>query len=480
MQSKKFYQALTILFTALLLQPNAIQAQCPGCTINLPQGVPADTIVVDSLPSAIKNIYYEEGMSFRLPYTTDPLAAVAPPGTTVPSGLSIDHFIIQSVTGLPPGLSWSGDRPTPMKYDESAPATRDGCITLCGVPGASGTFIVNVNLEIQIQGFVFPSPPVPLEFIVEPDTNATFSTDTAAGCAPFNVTVSTLMPSNGNPNIFYFWDFGNGTTSTDENPAPVSYNFGLNYDTTVSITQNVIIDTFPYLLESIVVASDPGNSCNDDILVFTLAPDMYIVLIGNGDTINTDPNFGLIGNTQNSEYPRDTMLFPGPIELVSGQTYSLEVFDDDNAEFNADDPCGNGPVSLSASLGEGLHTLTTGTMTIEVYISHYVDTVSYSSNVNVNYCNVPIRYISAVDRSLAVYPNPTSDLVQVKFEVQQTKNVELMVFDMFGQAIHRKQFNNFEGDFHSQLDLSAQSAGVYLMQLRVGNETLHRKIVLRK
>ncbi len=479
MQQNNFIKSLTILFLACLLQNNILQAQCPGCTINLPAGIPADTIVVDSLPSAIKSIYYEETMSFRLPYTTDPLAAVAPPGTSVPSGLSIDHFIIQSVTGLPPGLSWTGDRPNPMKYDETAPDTRDGCITLCGTPGASGTFTVNVNLEIQIQGFVFPSPPVPLEFIVEPDTNATFSTDTSAGCTPFNVTVSTLMPSNGNPGISYFWDFGNGTTSTDENPAAVTYDFGLNYDTTVAITQNVIIDTFPYLLESIVVASDPGNSCNDDILLISLAPDMYIVLIGNGDTVNTDPNFGLIGNTQNSEYPRDTMVFPGPIELVDGQNYTLEVFDDDNAEFNADDPCGNGPVTISSNLGEGLHTLTTGTMTIEIYISHYVDTVTYSSDVNVNYCNVPIRYISAVDRSLAVYPNPTSALLNVKFEVQQTENVEISIVDMLGQSVFQQQLNNFNGEYQSQMDLSQQSSGVYLMQLRVGNETLHRKIVLR-
>ena len=76
MQQNNFIKSLTILFLACLLQNNILQAQCPGCTINLPAGIPADTIVVDSLPSAIKSIYYEETMSFRLPYTTDPLAAV--------------------------------------------------------------------------------------------------------------------------------------------------------------------------------------------------------------------------------------------------------------------------------------------------------------------------------------------------------------------------------------------------------------------
>ena len=75
--------------------------------------------------------------------------------------------------------------------------------------------------------------------------------------------------------------------------------------------------------------------------------------------------------------PKRLQIFPGPIELVDGGNYTLEVFDDDNAEFNADDPCGNGPVTSSSNLAESLHTLTTGTMTIEIYISHYVDTVTY-------------------------------------------------------------------------------------------------------
>ena len=75
----------------------------------------------------------------------------------------IDYFEIQSVTGLPPGLSWTGDRTPPMRYDEVSPDKRDGCITLCGIPAASGTYTINVNLEIQVSGFIFPTPPIPYD-----------------------------------------------------------------------------------------------------------------------------------------------------------------------------------------------------------------------------------------------------------------------------------------------------------------------------
>ncbi|WP_264792863.1 T9SS type A sorting domain-containing protein [Aureispira anguillae] len=487
MKNNNLFLTCLLLLSLGIMGLNSLSAQCPNCTINLPAGIPADTIVVDSLPAAYKNAYYEESMSYRLPYTTDPLAAVAPPGTNVPAGLTIDHFKVLSVTGLPPGLSWIGDRPAPMTYNEAAPQTRDGCITLCGTPGASGVFIVNVNLEIQISGFVFPSPPIPLEFTVFPDTNASFTVDTSAGCAPFGVVINNLVPSNGNPGFSYFWDFNNGDTSTLENPDTVWYDFNMTSDTTVAIEQQVVIDTFPYLLESIVVATDPGNSCNDDVgiapLVIPGAPDMYIVLIGGGDTINTDPNFALIGNTQNNEYPRDTMVFPGPIELSAGQTYSLEIWDDDSAlgPLDNDDPCGSGPMSLSASLGAGVHTLTSGSMTVEVTISHYIDTITYVDSVLVRYCNVPISYINKVDRSLLVYPNPTSNFVHVQFQLNGLEeNVELVLSDVLGRTVYTEQIQGFEGDYNRQVDLTNQSEGVYLLQLRVGDQVIPRKIVLRK
>jgi hypothetical protein len=466
---------------------NTANAQCPNCTIALPAGIPADTILVDSLPPAYKNAYYEEGMSYRLPYTTDPLAAVAPPGTTVPAGVSIDDFTILSVTGLPPGLSWLGDRPAPMVYDEAAPQTRDGCITLCGVPGASGVFTINVNLGIRIAGFVVPSPPIPLEFIVFPDTNASFTLDTSGGCAPFGAIINNLIPSNGNAGFSYAWDFGNGMTSTLENPDTVWYDFNITSDTVVAITQQVIIDTFPYLLESIVVATDPGNTCNDDFgfppAVITGAPDMYIIMIGNGDTVNTDPNFALIGNTQNNEYPRDTMVFPGPIELGTGQTYSLEIWDDDSAlgPLDNDDPCGAGPVTFSSALGVGVHTLTSGSMTIEITLSHYIDTINYVDSVMVQYCNVSVDQIKSVDRSLSVYPNPTSDAVNVQFQLNGSgEDVDLMVSDVLGQRVYVQQMKNFNGTYNQAIDLSRQANGIYILHLRVGSDVISRKIVLQK
>jgi hypothetical protein len=451
-----------------------MNAQCPACTITLPTGIPADTIYVDTVPFAFKNQAYNEELSFRVPYKTDPLAAVAPPGTNVPTGLDIDKFTVISVTGLPPGLSWIGDRPLPMVYNETAPQTRDGCITLCGTPAAAGTFTVNVNLEVEIVGISTPAS-IPLDFIVYPDTNASFSTNISQGCAPFYVQIQNLTPSNGIANIFHSWDFGNGTTSMLENPDSVEYT--LSDTGMVAITHQVIVDTFPFLLENVIVTA---SDCNDDVFGFQRAPDMYMKIFDDtSEIVNTDPNFALVGSTQNNEYAPDTLAFPGPLRLKS-TPFTIEVWDDDDAEFNPDDQCGGGFISISLNDGAGTHTASNGGLTIQYDISHIIDTTVYVDSILVENC-VNVNYIQFVEQSLQIFPNPTNDFVNVLFELEGfSHDMELTISDLLGRPVYTESVSNFEGQYNRQINLKEQAGGIYILALKMGDRVTHRKIVLQK
>jgi PKD repeat protein len=67
-----------------------------------------------------------------------------------------------------------------------------------------------------------------------PDAYFTIQPDT--GCAPLQVEFTNL--SSGDSIKSYYWDFGNGTTSTLQNPPPLTYAQGIN-DTTYYVTLNV-------------------------------------------------------------------------------------------------------------------------------------------------------------------------------------------------------------------------------------------------
>ena len=65
-----------------------------------------------------------------------------------------------------------------------------------------------------------------------------FSGTPLSGCFPLTVQFTDLStPGNGNSNTAWLWDFGNGTTSTQQNPS-VTYTTAGNYSVTLRVTNN--------------------------------------------------------------------------------------------------------------------------------------------------------------------------------------------------------------------------------------------------
>lgn len=283
------------------------QSGCPGCTTALPP-LPSDTIYLGTAPDGIAGIYYDGDLSFRMPKSTTPVNAVDP-GT--PAGLGISKITIISVLNVPPGLDWE-----PSQFEFDPDNQTDGCVKFCGVPLQSGQYEVEVfvtaevSLITQSTSFTFP-------FYIAPavSSNDGFSLTNGSGCGSLTVQVANNLPSYGNPGFSYFWDFGNGSTSTVEDPGAVTYtNPGTYY-----IDYLATIDTFGYELTTVQVVA---AGCDDTALppIFNGAPDLYIKI--------KDPNGVQIFSTSpvtNSPIPSafnvNLMLGPGD--------YELEVRDDD-------------------------------------------------------------------------------------------------------------------------------------------------------
>lgn len=443
-------------------------AQCPNCTINLPANILAasvDTIHLDSIPDGQKNVYYEENLSFRLPQTTNPINAVDP---SVPAGITINSIAINAVTGLPAGMTYKVDR-DPAIYTETAPNARDGCVTFCGTPAQSGVFEVYIDAFVNVSILGDVAYQIPLLFTVHPDSSASFSYTQDTTCAPVAVDFTNLVPSNGVPGVSYAWDFGNGETSTLENPNTVIYTDPGTYP----VTYRCIIDTFPYNLRRVIVTS---TDCNDDVAPFTTnAPDLYLVLKDGSGTeiINNDPNTAPIVGTAPDQYPADT-VWAGVQMLNLADTYTIEIWDDDNDVFNADDACG--VFNFTANTNQV--TFTNGAYAIEIWIEHYVDTIDYTDNIFVDLCS-GVEDLAQLEAALNVYPNPSNGLVNVSFALANNHNSSLQITDMLGRQLFNRDLGSFVGHYNEAFDMQSYSAGVYLLTLQVGTQTVHKKIVIR-
>ena len=77
--------------------------------------------------------------------------------------------------------------------------------------------------------------------------------------------------------------------------------------------------------------------------------------------------------------------------------------------------------------------------------------------------------------TLKVYPNPTNGLVNIQFETIPEKGTSVQVFNQLGQTIHFKQI----ADQTTQLDLSANPAGIYFIKVTSQSVNRTEKVTLR-
>lgn len=78
--------------------------------------------------------------------------------------------------------------------------------------------------------------------------------------------------------------------------------------------------------------------------------------------------------------------------------------------------------------------------------------------------------------SFEIYPNPTTGIVNLKFNTNSDVNVNL--YDIRGRGVYNKNFANTSNKFNQQLNLSNLSAGVYILNVQSGDKKFVKKIII--
>jgi hypothetical protein len=300
------------------------QTGCPGCTIELPSNLPADTVFLQDADTGFKNLYYQANVSFRLPKSTTPVSVLDP---SVPGGLPIDRISISGLSNLPAGLTWE------LNETDFTPSDQpDGCVLLCGLPEETGYFLVEVNLTAVVFGIQQTSAfTFPILIYPEPSGDEPVELFGNIGCDSLEITILNNVFSNGSQGFNYHWNFGNGQIDTVENPVPPVYTEPGTYLVDFLAT----IDTSGYTLSAIKVLE---VGCDDFAIPPFVSgnPDLYIIIrdsIGN-ELVRTDVK-------EDASVP---VTYAVDFELEV-QSYQLEVWDEDSGLAGGDDLCGI--VSLS-------------------------------------------------------------------------------------------------------------------------------------
>jgi hypothetical protein len=87
---------------------------------------------------------------------------------------------------------------------------------------------------------------------------------------------------------------------------------------------------------------------------------------------------------------------------------------------------------------------------------------------------------NALDRSLNVYPNPSTGLVNVEYALEQGTPVQVTVTDVLGKTVLDRTLRPANGTQRETIDMGNLSNGIYLMKLTAGGLQAARTITLSK
>lgn len=217
----------------------------------------------------------------------------------------------------------------------------------------------------------------------------------------------------------YSWDFGDGATSTDQNPTHVYSSSGV-FQVCLTVTN----------------FCGSNTSCQNLVVTCNSPSPNFSASNGNGVVNFTD----LSGNLPSSWFwdfgdgGTDTVQNPTHGFLFTGQFYVCLV---------ATNACGSS------------------------------DTCMF-----VNVTTVDMPEASQIEESFELWPNPSSGQVNLQVELPKAFDLQVRVTNVLGQELFQVDEGRRIGAFKESYNLNDLAAGTYMLELRAGEHRIFRKLVI--
>ncbi len=84
-----------------------------------------------------------------------------------------------------------------------------------------------------------------------------------------------------------------------------------------------------------------------------------------------------------------------------------------------------------------------------------------------------------VVENLNIYPNPTSGMLNVKFNTEKQGDIQVQLVSISGQIIFNEVMTDNSGQYNNSFDISNQPKGIYMLSITSEKEKINKKIVLK-
>ena len=87
---------------------------------------------------------------------------------------------------------------------------------------------------------------------------------------------------------------------------------------------------------------------------------------------------------------------------------------------------------------------------------------------------------TALISNFNLFPNPTSDELNIRFTLGETTPVQIVVSDMNGKMISNEQFDGNKGNQERRIDVQPLESGIYFLHIITAKEKIAKKFVVTK
>jgi hypothetical protein len=224
--------------------------------------------------------------------------------------------------------------------------------------------------------------------------------------------------------------------------------------------------------------SGPDNNCNFYSTIPALEYDSYLTL---GRTCLQSPG-GQIYSIQDPAQPFYNLVF---------NTIPYSSID----ELILNTPIGGGwygiPQDINTHAGDGLKVLVAqittdgdicGILNLQVFPNWQAVGDAYIIQTGLPFgtvaCIVGVSEVEVVS-DLKVFPNPTSDLLNINFSSITPRQITIFVTNSLGQTVRTERLGTVNGARNLELDVSNLSTGIYTVQFSDGLATQTLRVAVK-
>jgi thiol-disulfide isomerase/thioredoxin len=110
-----------------------------------------------------------------------------------------------------------------------------------------------------------------------------------------------------------------------------------------------------------------------------------------------------------------------------------------------------------------------------------ITATSYTYTKSVDFCNYASVNENNESLSLSVFPNPITDVANIQFNLTENQNVSVKIHNIVGEVVYNSDLGmQAAGTQNITVNTSNLSAGIYLLDLIIGNTSISKKLSIVK